>query len=87
MRVAFVGGISLGHGPPQVERGDVHRLSGVDAVGGGGGWTRDPWEAAPSSPATLATAVASAYVATDAQFYVEGFAGYSWCFLYFALIC
>ena len=29
---------------------------------------------------------ASAYVATDAQFYVEGFAGYSWCFfLYFAL--
>ena len=46
---------------------------------------------APSSQALaslIATAVAaSAYVATDAQFYVEGFAGYSWCFLYFALIC
>ncbi len=46
---------------------------------------------APSSQALaslIATAVAaSAYVATDAQFYVEGFAGYSWCFLYFGLIC
>ena len=46
---------------------------------------------APSSQALaslIATAVAaSAYVATDAQFYVEGFAGYSWCFLSFGLIC
>lgn len=43
---------------------------------------------AKSLASLIATAVAaSAYVATDAQFYVEGFAGYSWCFLYFALIC
>ncbi|KAH8060268.1 nucleotide-sugar transmembrane transporter [Aureococcus anophagefferens] len=35
----------------------------------------------------LTAASATAYVATDAQFVVEGIAGYSWCLLYFALIC
>ena len=35
----------------------------------------------------LTAASAAAYVATDAQFVVEGIAGYSWCLLYFALIC
>ena len=35
----------------------------------------------------LTAASAGAYVLTDAQFVVEGLAGYSWCLLYFALIC
>ena len=47
--------------------------------------------AVPSSwslTSLLATAAsAGAYVLTDAQFVVEGLAGYSWCLLYFALIC
>ena len=43
-----------------------------------------PW----SLSALLATAASAlVYVSTDAQFFVEGLAGYSWCLLYFALIC
>mmetsp|Transcript_12046 Transcript_12046/g.38373 ORF Transcript_12046/g.38373 Transcript_12046/m.38373 type:complete len:414 (-) Transcript_12046:241-1482(-) len=47
--------------------------------------------AAPSLRSTLAlvgTALSSlAYVATDAQFVLEGAAGYAWCFIYFNLVC
>lgn len=43
---------------------------------------------AKSLTALLATAISAAfYVATDAQFIVEGLAGYSWCFAYFGLVC